>query len=76
MEIDSLRSGYPAPEPCSAVYCLNAQAAIGKLLSLMNTRCVDINDADRLYRNGLETIDMGGGVVRFCRPPLGKEASS
>lgn len=75
MIIDSLRDGHPAPEPCSTVYCHAAGAAIGKLLSLLNTPCVDVNDADRLYRRDLQTIDMGGGVIRFCRQPS-KEASS
>jgi hypothetical protein len=81
--IDSLRADYPAPEPCSAVFCQNAQteqdqayAAIGKLLSLLQTSCVDVGSADIRYRNGLHRVDMGGGVVRFTKPQVRREAGS
>jgi hypothetical protein len=73
----------PATEPCSAAYCVDSvryvrelEAGLNKALALLQTSCIDVNDADIKYRKAPERIELCAIVTRFVMPPVSKEAGS
>ena len=75
---------YPAPEPCSAVYCQDSQKYIRELEAALHkamacpypATIVEVNDADLKFRPSPDRVPLCAIVTRFVMPAPSQEASS